>query len=53
MSKELEFIKLLCKHYYLDSITGEFKENKNKRCGNEDEVDKLNKLFEEFKEKSK
>lgn len=52
MSKESEFIKLLCKHYYIDSITGEFKEIKNKRCGNEDEVYKLNKLFEEFKDKS-
>lgn len=53
MPKELELIKLLCKHYYIDSLTGELKEIKNKRCGNEDEIDKLNKLFKEFKDKSK
>lgn len=53
MPKELELIKLLCKHYYIDSLTGELKENKNKRCGNEDEIDKLNKLFKEFKDELK
>ncbi len=50
MTKEQEFIKLLIKHYYLENLTGELREVKHKRWGNEDEVDRLNKLFREFKE---